>query len=164
MEIPPLSHCLSDVADGHTLAQQWRLLNSNANRFTMGACPSLHFPTREKSCVLGRNWGGLDHSYSVFRLHIPASSGKHLVMDDDLGPQGKRAWSLCWGSAAGSEVCSPPLKQDQGYSFSTLLINICKICWNHPMQGGIADITVYNVSVIPPLFLIPQAQRSGCLL
>lgn len=54
VEIPPLSHCLRDAADGHASAQRWQLLNSDANRFTMETCPSSRFPTREKSCVLGR--------------------------------------------------------------------------------------------------------------
>lgn len=114
----PAPTCCYSMASTHRASESWKQLDlpsswrclclvtvwgmelmatvprSNGNCWTATSTGSwwelsLHFPTRQKW-----NSGGLDHSCSIFRLHIPFSSGKQVVMDEHLGPQGERAWGL----------------------------------------------------------------------
>lgn len=109
MEIPLLRHF--DGCSWWPLIALTESLNSNA-KFLMGICPFIPFPTREQSCVLGIEKLGrirpqllcVQFAYS---FHFTKKPQWWIIITCD--PKVKE-----WVSVMGSEVCSSPLKPDQG--------------------------------------------------
>lgn len=77
-------------------------------------------------------------------------------MDDDLWLQGEIT-----GLSNGIRSVFFPVKIKPRILILYHWINVCKICWNHLMEGGIANITIYNVSVVPLCSSLPMLRAAG---
>lgn len=78
------------------------------------------------------------------------------MMKNDPGSRDERAWSLSLELSSRIRSLFLLLKLDQGCSFSFLLINVCKMLHNHPVEEGIAYTTIYDVSAALAAFSIAQ--------
>lgn len=77
-------------------------------------------------------------------------------MDDDLRPQGGRT-----GLSNGIRSVFLPVKTKPRMLTLYHWINVCKICWNHPMERGIIDVSIDNVSVVPLCSSFPMFTAVG---
>lgn len=73
-----------------------------------------------------------------------------------LWPQGERM-----GLSNGIGSVFFPIKTRPRMLILYLWINVCKICWNHRMEGGNAGVTIYNVSVVPLCSSFPMLRAVG---